>query len=287
VGYAAGILLVVPLADIAEPKVLVARLILLAAGGLAAGAFAPSIGVLLVASPMIAGSSIVAQILIPLTTTLAYPDYRARIIGALPTGVILGILLSRTISGALGEFTGICRAPYLVQAALGLLLPCIVPGFLTARMPRLGTTSYFAPLRSFSALLRHAPLRLSMLRSFFAFASVSALWSTLAFHLASPAFDWDRRRPGSSACGMRQGHCWHRWRGVSPIDSARPGSTSLARGDRVVLRGGATVGRPVDPGAGHRREPAGLRRAERPGRETEPHLWAATRSVAASTRSTW
>jgi len=197
VGYTLGILLVVPLADIADPKKLVRRLLLLSACGLTSGAFAPGIYVLLLASLLIASTSIVAQVLIPLATTLGTPLHRGRIVSALTTGLVLGILLSRTVSGAVAEVAGTWRAPYLLQAAIVLALSFVLPSFLPSRPAKTAISSYAELQHSLLPLLRHNPLRLSMALSFCLFAAFSAIWATLAFHLASTAFGM-----GPAAAGL-------------------------------------------------------------------------------------
>jgi predicted MFS family arabinose efflux permease len=188
IGYAFGILLVVPMADMAQPARLVRWLLGLTAIGLAAAALAPNIPLLLVASLCFAPVTVVAQVLIPLATSLALPENRGRIIGALSTGLVMGILLSRTISGIVAQFAGSWRASYALAAALTVALFFILPRFMPARRRDLLTTRYRDLLASLPALLRHRPLLLSMGMNFFAFGAFSAFWSTLAFHLGTPPF---------------------------------------------------------------------------------------------------
>lgn len=188
IGYTLGILLVVPLADIAEPRKLLRRLLLLSAVGLVAAACTPNLYLLLAASLLVASTSIVAQILIPIATTLGPQEYRGRIVSVLSTGLILGILLSRTVSGAVAGVAESWRAPYLLQAALVLALLFVLPGFLPAKPVRPPAGGYAALLKSLLPLLKHKPLQLSMALSFCLFAAFSAIWATLAFHLAGPAF---------------------------------------------------------------------------------------------------
>ena len=69
-GYAFGILLIVPLADVARPAPLVRWLMLLTSGFLAAAAFASGVQLLLVASVCFAVVTVVPQILIPLATAM-------------------------------------------------------------------------------------------------------------------------------------------------------------------------------------------------------------------------
>ena len=187
IGYGLGILLLVPLADIARPRRLLRWLILLTTAGLLAAAAAPVIAMLIAASVIFAAATVVPQILVPLATSLVPADRRGRVIASLQTGFVLGILLSRTVSGAVASFAGSWRAPFLL-AALGtgtlfFVLPRFLPSGAAATAP-----SYLSLLRSLPPLLRYPALRTSMALGFCVFGAFSAFWSTLAFHLASPAF---------------------------------------------------------------------------------------------------
>lgn len=196
VGYTLGILLVVPLADMADPQRLVRRLLAFSTAGLLAAALSPRLEWLVAASLLVSATSIVAQILIPLSTTLTTPEYRARIVSVLATGLIVGILLSRTVSGLVADASGTWRASFLFQAALVVALRFVLPAYMPEKRTS-NTTSYWKLLSSLPPLLRHRPLLLSMGLSFCLFASFSALWATLAFHLASPAFNM-----GPAAAGL-------------------------------------------------------------------------------------
>ncbi len=187
IGYALGILLLVPLADIAEPRRLLRWLVLATTAGLLLAAVAPGITVLVAASLVFAAATVVPQILVPLATSLVPPDRRGRVIASLQTGFILGILLSRTVAGAVASAAGTWRAPFFVAAIATGLLYFILPRFLPSGA-RGAARSYGSLLRSLLPLLRHGPLRTSMALGFFVFGAFSVFWSTLAFHLASPAF---------------------------------------------------------------------------------------------------
>ncbi|MGI4945026.1 MAG: MFS transporter, partial [Janthinobacterium lividum] len=116
IGYALGILLLVPLADIAQPRRLLRWLILATTAGLLVAAVAPAITVLIAASLVFAAATVVPQILVPLAISLVPADRRGRVIASLQTGFVLGILLSRTVSGAVASVTGSWRAPFLLAA---------------------------------------------------------------------------------------------------------------------------------------------------------------------------
>ena len=196
VGYTLGILFVVPLADTSDPVKLIRWMMSLTIVGLLGAAFSPTLGVLLAASLCIAATCVVAQVLIPLATTLADPEYRGRIVSRLSTGLILGILLSRTFSGISAQYLGSWRAPFVIEAVLVAVLLLVLPAYLPKRATPHGM-GYLALLRSLPALLRYRELQLSMALSFCTFAGFSAIWSSLAFHLASPAFNL-----GPAAAGL-------------------------------------------------------------------------------------
>jgi predicted MFS family arabinose efflux permease len=196
VGYALGILLLVPLADIAEPARLIRWLIVATTAGLVAAAAAPGVAVLIAASLVFAAATVVPQILVPLATALVVPERRGRVIATLQTGFILGILLSRTVSGTVASMAGTWRAPFLLAAigtgALYFILPRYLP-----KGARGHARSYGSLLWSMVPLLKHRLLRTSMALGFCMFGAFSVFWSTLAFHLASPAFGL-----GAAAAGL-------------------------------------------------------------------------------------
>ncbi|MGV1848566.1 MULTISPECIES: MFS transporter [unclassified Rhizobium] len=197
VGYAFGILLLVPLADIAEPRRLLRWLMALTAIGLLGAALAPGIGVLVGASACLALVTVVPQVLIPLATSLVPAEKRGRVVGTMTTGLVMGILLSRTVSGLVAGYTDSWRASYGLAAVLTLILFFFVPAFMPQRPQTMQKMSYGKLLASLVPLLKHRPLLLSMGMNFLAFGAFSAFWATLAFHLASPAFGL-----GAAAAGL-------------------------------------------------------------------------------------
>ncbi|NEI16068.1 MFS transporter [Rhizobium leguminosarum] len=188
VGYALGILFVLPLADVIASRRLVRTLLVLTSLFLLAAAFSSRTSLLAAASVALTASTVVPQILIPIVSGMTAPEHRGRTIGALQTGLILGILLSRTASGSLAQVTGTWRSPYLLAAVLTGLLVLIVPRLIPERETKPRHTGYLGLLRSLPPLLQHRPLRLSMTLGFLVFGAFSALWATLAFYLAGPDF---------------------------------------------------------------------------------------------------
>src|SRR5439155_26739882 len=101
---------------------------------LALAAVAPSLGLFLVLSALIGTTSVVAQILIPLAAHLAPEAERGRFVGRVMSGLLLGILLARTVSSLLAGAFG-WRSIYFVSAALMLTMAVVLHRMLPARRP--------------------------------------------------------------------------------------------------------------------------------------------------------
>lgn len=198
IGYTAGIFLLVPLGDRLPHRPFLVTLLVLTGAGLLAAACAPALGPLVAASALIGVTTVAAQILAPLAAGLVAPDRRGAVMGTLLSGSIGGMLLARTFGGALGERLG-WRAPYLVAAALVLLL-----AYVLARTLPVTTPTARAPYRRLLAeplrLFRAEPLlRLSCLYQATVFAGFSAVWTCAALLLTGPAYGLDARAVGMLA----------------------------------------------------------------------------------------
>jgi predicted MFS family arabinose efflux permease len=182
VGYALGLLFIVPMADMLERK----RMMIIDFGFIIAAlllaAFAPNINALLLASLLIGVSSIIPQLLIPMAAHLAKPSERGRKISFVQTGLLIGILLSRTLSGFIAEHWG-WRSVFFVAA--GLMVPMWV--LVYRLLPEVEPTykgSYKSLMLSIAGLIKeNRHLRLAALRGASCFACFSAFWSTIAFLL--------------------------------------------------------------------------------------------------------
>ncbi len=111
VSYGLGLLLVVPLGDLLERRGLLVTLALLAAAGHAVCALAPSYAVLVVGTAVAGVFSVAAQVLVPFAAELAEPGREGRAVGTVMSGLLIGALLARSVSGALAEVGG-WHAPY-------------------------------------------------------------------------------------------------------------------------------------------------------------------------------
>jgi predicted MFS family arabinose efflux permease len=195
-GYAAGILLFAPLGDrLDRRRVIVAKLAALAAALTLAG-LSPSVGMLATASLAIGLLATTAQDFVPAAAALAPPAARGKTVGSVMTGLLLGILLSRVVSGAINDRLG-WRAVFFGAAASVAALAVVSAARLPSFAPS-ATASYGALLRSIAVLARDvAPLRRAALVQALLSVAFSAFWSTLALALAAPPYHL-----GSTAAGL-------------------------------------------------------------------------------------
>ncbi|NMK50421.1 MFS transporter, partial [Achromobacter sp. Bel] len=186
-GYAFGILMLAPLGDRHDRK----RIILIKAAvlslALLSAAASPSIGVLLAASFVVGLSATLAQDIVPAAAHLAPAEARGKIVGTVMTGLLLGILLSRVVSGFVAEQFG-WRAMFVAAAvtivALGMALSRGLPRFVPSTQ-----LAYRALLGSLATLWRQHPgLRRAALAQGLLSLGFSAFWSTLAVMLHGAPF---------------------------------------------------------------------------------------------------
>ena len=196
VGYTLSMLFVVPLGDMLERKRLMLLMLLGVAACLALAAWAPTFAVLAGASVLIGLCSAVPQLLLPMAAHLAPAADRGRIVGRIMSGLLIGILASRTLSGYVGAHLG-WRAMFEIAAALMLALL----GLLAWRLPRdqpQFAGSYGSLMKSLLTLTATLPaLRRSALVGGLLFAAFSVFWTTLTFFLESPTY-----RYGSAVAGF-------------------------------------------------------------------------------------
>ncbi|SEG15081.1 Predicted arabinose efflux permease, MFS family [Nonomuraea solani] len=195
-GYALGLILLVPLGDLMERRRLAVALYLATAAFLLVSAAAPNGTVLLISTALTALTSVGAQVVVPFAATLADPAERGRVVGTVMTGLMLGLLLARTASGALSELGG-WRTVYWVNALLMVAMAVLLRIFL----PRLGgdgqRLSYAGLLRSTVAMFRHEVLlRWRAGIGALSLASFSVLWTALTFLLVQPPYEWSESAIG-------------------------------------------------------------------------------------------
>ena len=229
IGYAAGLVLLLPLGDLLERRRLLVTMagvnvVLLAAAGLA-----PSIGLFMAAAGLIGCTSVMAQILVPFAASLSPAAERGRVVGTVMSGLLLGILLARTASGLIAQLAG-WRAVYGVAAVLMAVQMVVLARKLPTWRQRVGL-SYPRLLASVLAIARAEPvLRWRAVYGALSFAAFSVLWTTLAFLLSGPHYGY-----GEATIGL-----------FGLVGASGAAAASLAgrfsdRGWRDYLTGGASL----------------------------------------------
>jgi len=189
VGYAAGLLLIVPLGDLRPRRSLVVLLFLLSAVALVACAVAPNLWLFEVGSVAAGGASVAGQVMVPFAADLAPEERRGRVVARIMTGLLLGILLARTVSGLVAQLAG-WRAIYWISAGLMVVFAAVLGRALPAegKRPHL---SYPHLVGSSLRLLADEPaLRRRAWHGAMAFAAFSVLWTSLAFLLSAPPYHY-------------------------------------------------------------------------------------------------
>jgi predicted MFS family arabinose efflux permease len=189
VGYAAGLVLLVPLGDLLERRTLIVRILLVTALALAATAVSPDFIALAAALIIVGVTSVVAQILVPMASTLAPEHERGKVVGNVMSGLLVGILVARTASGLIAAAGG-WRLVFGLSAGLMLLLAAVLRRALPQVRPSTDV-SYPGLLRSVVALVAEQPtLRMRMFYGTLGMGQFSVLWTTIAFLLAGAPYHY-------------------------------------------------------------------------------------------------
>ncbi|HLZ67085.1 MAG TPA: MFS transporter [Aliidongia sp.] len=187
VGYALGLLLLAPLGDRFDRKhlILVELAGLILALGLAA--VATNLATLAVASLAMGVLTTFVQQVLPMAAHLAAPERRGQVVGTVMSGLLIGILGARVLSGIVAEHLG-WREMFGIAAGMMVVLSIVLMVLLPRTAPT-STLSYPALLSSLWYLLRaERVLREASAIGGLMFAAFSAFWATLTLYLAGPAY---------------------------------------------------------------------------------------------------
>ncbi len=182
-GYAAGLLALVPLGDIVENRRLLTLTVAASIPALLIAGFARSGAAFMTAGALIGLTSVAVQMLVPLAAHLAPDHQRGRIVGNVMSGLLAGILLARPIASLIAHSFGwraVFFASAIVMAAEALALRWILP----KREPT-ADHQYFELLRSLLALPFNTPvLRRRAAYQAAAFGAFSLFWTATPLLLA-------------------------------------------------------------------------------------------------------
>lgn len=195
IGYALGLAFLVPLGDALSRRHLTLFLCALTSVALLAAAWSPSYHLFGIALVTVGLSSCAVQVLVPFAASLAPDATRGRVVGTVMSGLLIGILLARTVSGFIAGFAG-WRAVY-VFAFCAMTALIVVLGKLLPPDPHRPHTPYLQLLRSTGRMALEDPvLRERSLYGALAFAAFSVLWTGLTFVLSAPPYSFSESRIG-------------------------------------------------------------------------------------------
>lgn len=185
IGYAIGLIVLVPLGDCVNRKKLVVIQLLLSVLALTAAAFAPDLMMLLGAMLLVGLMAVVTQLMVAWAAMLASPAQRGRVVGSVTSGIVIGILLARFVSGMIADLAG-WRAVFLTAACLLLLISLVLVKVLPASTGQMQRTAYPLLLLSVLRLFRTEPqLRKRGILALLIFAAFSMLWSSMVLPLTA------------------------------------------------------------------------------------------------------
>ncbi len=191
-GYALGLLLIVPLADRVENRRLVVSMAVICAGALSVAGFSNEPALFLVGCFISGAASSLIQILVPLVGSLTPAAHRGRVLGNVMSGLMLGIMLSRPLASLVGERFG-WRAVYLMAALLVGLTILPLRAALPERKPA-SSAGYRAVVASLGTLLRSEPLlRSNAITAALVMGAFNVFWTAIASRLASAPFHLSAR----------------------------------------------------------------------------------------------
>jgi predicted MFS family arabinose efflux permease len=135
IGYAIGLAFILPLGDICSRRWLVPSVLMITFVGLVISAFAPSVTVLVSITFIVGLGSVAAQLLVPMAASLSDDHERGRVVGMVMSGLLLGILLARSVSGVIAQLSS-WRVVYVVAALMTLILAVILQRLLPHEVDR-------------------------------------------------------------------------------------------------------------------------------------------------------
>lgn len=195
-GYAGGLLFLLPLGDMLERRRLIVTQFLVLALALCLAALAPGLTALALASVLVGAAATVAQQIVPYAAILAPPHQRGAAIGTVMSGLLTGILLSRTLAGMVSGVAG-WRAMFWLAVPITVLSAILMQRTLP-RHPPTGQLAYRPLMVSLYHLWRREPvLRRSAVTQALLFGSFSVFWTLLALRLEQPPLHL-----GAAAAGL-------------------------------------------------------------------------------------
>ena len=186
--YGLGLLLLVPLGDLLNPRRLIIGHMLLSTIALIIVGTAFSSVVLLVGMALVGILAVVTQTLVAFAANIASPLERGRVVGIVTSGIVIGILLARTFAGIVTDLAG-WRSVYVVSAAILFLLASLFLKVLPSVEREVKSLTYTQLIRStFTLFMQERTLRVRSVLAMLIFADFSILWTSLVLPFSAPPF---------------------------------------------------------------------------------------------------
>lgn len=187
VGYAFGLLFIIPLGDMFSRRRIITICMMIAAVMALVIGLSDNIYLICAVSLLLGATSVIPQLFMPVAGQFSQPKDKAKNIGYVLSGLLTGILAARVVSGFIGEWLS-WRAMYYIASAL-MVICCVVSLRIMPEMKRNFFGTYPQLMLSVWTIFRtHPRIRLNSLRGGLAFGSMLSIWSCMAFHIAGKPF---------------------------------------------------------------------------------------------------
>ncbi|MRH98221.1 MFS transporter [Agrobacterium tumefaciens] len=189
IGYAVGVLLIVPLGDMLQRRALIPGVMACSAVALLGGALSPGFVALATSLATVGMTTVAGQLLTPLAGDLATPEERGKVVGTIVSGLLAGILLSRTVSGVLADAFN-WRVVYAVAAMCTLLMATVLRFIIPIEPPRPRLAYRTLILSVFQIVAKYRKVQITLLIGAMAFSVFTLFWTGLTFLLSAPPYSY-------------------------------------------------------------------------------------------------
>lgn len=188
VGYGLGMFFLLPLGDKVNRKKLILSLLTALMLALVLMFFAQGIAIVWGLSLVIGICAAPAQIILPMAASLDKVN-RGKTVGIVFSGILVGILGSRVISGFITDWLN-WRYVYAISAFMVLSITVLLKLYLPDVKHKF-TGSYLQLIKSTLILVKeHRVLRESAILGAFTFGIFCSFWTTITFYLSGPQFNF-------------------------------------------------------------------------------------------------
>lgn len=225
IGYAIGILLIVPLGDILRRRRMIFTVMMAAAAALLGCALAPTFTMLRVSLMCMGILTVSGQIIIPLVGDIAPSESRGQLVGIVVSGMTTGILMSRFISGVVADMWG-WRTIYFAAAGLNIIMALVI-WKKVPDVPAKTKMPYFSLIKGvFTSFARYPVLPRILIMNGMVFGiTFNLFWTALTFLLSGEPFGYSTFQIGllslvglaGAAAGMGFGRLQDRGIGIPAL----------------------------------------------------------------------